>query len=319
MPSLLADIGLFAGGGEDHPRMSAYALGVYQECPRKYALRYRQNLYWPAPDGKPQDADTEKRDASLERGQRFHALVHAHQEGLPLDAILAAMAEEDPATIPLWEAYLAHADSRPEGEVRSEVALHFFVKDVPVMARFDRLVQSEKGWLIQDWKTGGSLESLANSWQTKLYPFALAHAGHALNGGEPIPPEAIRLRYWLWKDGRVETGDWEYSSTLYAEHLAEFERQAGILSAPLNAENFPGHGAGSRACGRCQFMTLCHPMPLPEPPRLELPLPRFSGPDGTLSPLNGGTGRAEGGVSRRSHGVPRDEEPRSSETPEDET
>jgi hypothetical protein len=261
-------------GGQDLPRISAYALSVYKDCPRKYALRYRQNRYWPAPEGKGEDQDSRKR---LERGQRFHALVQAHQEGLPVSTVLAAMATEDEAIAPLWEAFLAHADSRPEGEVWSEVSLHFFVKDVPVMARFDRIVRHAGRWIILDWKTGGSLESLSESWQTKLYPFALAHAGHVLNEGEPISPEAITLRYWVWKGSQVETHTWDYTPVRYAEDLTAFEKQAEIVSAPLNHANFPGHGPGSRACSRCQFLTLCHPVPLPEPPAPELPLPRFSG------------------------------------------
>ncbi|MNR75284.1 PD-(D/E)XK nuclease superfamily protein [compost metagenome] len=281
MPNLLT-----AGAtAQDLPRLSAYSLGVFQDCPRKYALRYRQNRYWPAPEGKVQDLDSRKR---LERGQRFHALVQAHQEGLPIDSILSVIAAEDEAIAPLWAAFLAHPDSRPEGEVWSEVPLHFFVKDVPVMARFDRIVRHDGHWSILDWKTGGSLDTLSESWQTKLYPFALAHAGHVLNEGEPIPPEAVTLRYWVWKGDRVEPLSIPYSAERYAADLATFEQQAGIVSAPLDDANFPGHGPGSRACARCQFLTLCHPMPLPEPQAPELPLPRFSGVEAPGGESQGG-------------------------------
>lgn len=287
-------IDLLAAGplsGQDLPRISAYSLGVFKECPRKYALRYRQNRYWPAPEGKVQDVDSRKRGAggsTLERGQRFHALVQAHQQGLPIAPILTAMAAEDEAIAPLWEAFLAHPDSKPAGEVFSEVALHFFVKDVPVMTRFDRLVRQDDHWIIVDWKTGGSLESLSESWQTKLYPFALAHAGQVLNDGSPIPPESISLRYWVWKGGQVETHGWDYTPERYAADLTTFEKQAEIVSAPLDHANFPGHGPGSRACSRCQFLTLCHPVPLPEPQAPNLPLPRFSGVEGPGGDAQGG-------------------------------
>lgn len=259
--------------GQDLPRISAYALGVYQDCPRKYALRYRLNRYWPAPEGKQEDLESRKR---LERGQRFHALVQAHQEGLPTEYLLNAMAAEDEAIPVLWKAFLAHPDARPEGEVWSEVSLHFFVKDVPIMARFDRVVRTGDSWVIVDWKTGGALDSLAQSWQTKLYPFALTHAGHVLNHGEAIPPEAITLRYWVWKNGQVETLNIPYDADRYAEALVTFEKQAEIVSAPLSNENFPGHMAGSKPCSRCQYQTLCHPVILPEPTAEDLPLPRFS-------------------------------------------
>ena len=281
MPTLLTA----GANAQDLPRLSAYSLGVFQDCPLKYALRYRQNRYWPAPEGNVQDSDSRKR---LERGQRFHALVQAHQEGLPIAPILAAMAAEDEAIAPLWEAFLAHPDSKPAGEVFSEVALHFFVKDVPVMTRFDRLVRQDGRWIIVDWKTGGSLESLSESWQTKLYPFALAHAGQVLNDGSPIPPESISLRYWVWKGGQVETHGWDYTPERYAADLTTFEKQAEIVSAPLDHANFPGHGPGSRACSRCQFLTLCHPVPLPEPQAPNLPLPRFSGVEGPGGDAQGG-------------------------------
>ena len=272
MPSRLD---LLSAGAPDQPRLSAYSLGVYQECARKYALRYRQNRYWPASEGQEED----ERDArSLERGQHFHALVQAHQEGMPTAPILAALTAEDPAMESLWQAFLAHPDSRPLGAVWSEVSLHFFVKGVPAMARFDRLVRHDGHWIIQDWKTGGSPERLATSWQSKLYPFALAHAGHVLNDGESIPPAAITLRYWIWRDKQVEVLTMAYSAEQYAADLTTFEQQASTLSAPLDAAHFPGHGPESRACGRCAFMTLCHPVVLPEPPATALPLPRFSGP-----------------------------------------
>lgn len=270
---------LLKSAPSDLPRLSAYALGVYQECPRKYALRYRQNRYWPAAEGAARAAAAEKpesgRGEALERGQRFHALVQAHQLGMPTDAILGALTAEDPAMADMWQAFLAHPDARPTGTVTSEVSLHFFVREVPVMARFDRLVRNEDRWTIVDWKTGGSPKALASSWQSKLYPFALAHAGHVLNGGAAIPPAAISLRYWIWKDGAVRVMDLAYSAERYAEDLQTFEQQAAIVSAPLDAEHFPGHGPKSKACGRCSFMTLCHPLELPTPTVMQLPLPRF--------------------------------------------
>jgi hypothetical protein len=290
MPDPFA-VSLLAAGAnsQDLPRISAYSLGVFKDCARKYALRYRQNRYWPAPEGKAKEQQSSG-GSTLQRGQRFHALVQAHQEGLPLAPVLEAMAAEDEAIAPLWAAFLAHPDARPEGEVWSEVSLHFFVKDVPVMARFDRIVRHAGRWIIVDWKTGGSRETLAESWQTKLYPFALAHAGHVLNDGAPIPPEAVTLRYWVWKGGQVETHTWDYTPERYAEDLATFERQAEIVSAPLDDAHFPGHEAGSRACSTCQFLTLCHPKPLPEPIAPELPLPRFAASpplDGERPPFGG--------------------------------
>ncbi|HEY9766271.1 MAG TPA: PD-(D/E)XK nuclease family protein, partial [Chroococcales cyanobacterium] len=166
-------------------RLSAHNLREFDRCPRAFALRYKVNRFWPAPDPVP--------SKRMELGQAFHQVVH--QKFLGLDPMI----ENYPDLEALWQKYNFSSYSRSVDNQRvwSEQNLHVTLDGVGFLARFDRLVRDKEDWTILDWKTG-KLDpiKLAGDWQTKLYPFVLAEAGSVLNEGKRVDPSRIKMIYW---------------------------------------------------------------------------------------------------------------------------
>lgn len=258
------------------PRLSAASLEDLDRCKRRFALRYRANRYWPGP--KPGDQDPTSSE-SERTGYLFHRLVQQHALGLDVQAMLEAEGASLPRLIELWRKFEASPHARLKDPSWTEAPLHFNFSGVPFVARFDRLVRRPDGWEILDWKTGGVTPlKLKTSWQTRLYRFSLAIAGHVYNDGQPIQPEAITITYWDVNRARAES--FAYDTAAYQEDLRMFEAKALEATKPFD-ERLPGASAFPRTpnrslCERCSFESYCFPALIEaKPVQLSLQLPRF--------------------------------------------
>lgn len=259
---------------QELPRLSAKSLQVMDDCPRLFALRYRLNRYWPAVDPGIVEASQARR---LGIGRAFHALVETQQLGLDVVDMAAAMEAETPTVQTLWEHFLAAGHDRlPEGAtVWTEQALHFQVHGAPFMVRFDRLVRHGSRWTILDWKTGVvKPHELQETWQTRLYLYALVEAGQVLGHGV-VDPGQVQLVYWevgKQQGHRIahDRGRHEALRTLFAakakEALTPFDP---VVTDDPHYPRRPGH------CPRCVYDSLCNAPALPPAPAAP-PLPRFS-------------------------------------------
>ena len=63
----------------DRFTFSQSSLQDYTDCPRRFQLRYIEQLKWPAVESEPV-LDNERRQ---QEGQLFHRLVQQHRIGLP--------------------------------------------------------------------------------------------------------------------------------------------------------------------------------------------------------------------------------------------
>ena len=140
----------------------------------------------------------------MSRARSFTAWCSRVLLGLPPETLQSRIADEEVA---LWfdtwlanglagvpAAALARAD--PDRNAGAGALL---------LAKLD-LVAIEPGGpaLLLDWKTGRHLprpERLAQRMQTLVYRYVLAQAGARLNGGEPLAPERIEMRYWYAQHG----------------------------------------------------------------------------------------------------------------------
>jgi hypothetical protein len=263
--------------GREIPRLSVQSLRTYDDCPRQFAMKYQLNRYWPAP--RPADLAESRSDrvSGTEVGNLIHRLIEVRQLGLDPEPLLAANDDRIPELRRLWEAFLAsgHADPAPEAEVWTEQPLYFSLEGVPFIVRFDRLVKDRDRWQILDWKTGHLDETrLRQTWQTKLYPFALVEAGHALGHG-PIRPEQVMLVYWEVARGKGHPIS--YDAATHAAARREFIARAQAVKVPFGPElpDDPRFPRRSAHCGRCSFDSLCNGDRLATPSSSP-PLPRFS-------------------------------------------
>jgi len=228
---------------------SQTSLQDYLDCPRRFELRYLLERRYPAPVVAEQ-LEFERR---AEQGARFHHLIHQHQVGIPPDLLTRRL---DDAELAAWFAlYLRTGlDDLPPAR-HPEVALTVPLGDYALTAKYDLLAVEVGGRaVIVDWKTGERVpraEALVERMQTVVYRWALAKGGAYLNGGRPIPPERIEMRYWYARGG--ETIRLPYDAAAHARDEALLLRLSAEIAAradfPLTSE--------ARRCAFCVYRGLC--------------------------------------------------------------
>ncbi|HEY9899444.1 MAG TPA: PD-(D/E)XK nuclease family protein [Pantanalinema sp.] len=258
------------------PRISSASLKDWSVCKRRFALRYRVNRYWPGPQAKDLDPEASER---IRTGQVFHRLVQQHALGLDVAPVLEAEAATLSRLAGLWGMFVRSDHAVPPARSWTEAPLHFQFRGVPFMVRYDRLVQDGTAWRILDWKTGKETRAvLQASWQTRLYRFALVEAGHVYNGGEPIPPEAVRMVYW--DVNKAQEVAFDYDAASHEADRRAFEQVADAVLAPFD-EAAPDDPRFARPtlkseCERCSFDSYCNPTRRPAAaPGAALTLPTF--------------------------------------------
>ena len=72
-------------------QFSQASLQDYADCPRRFQLRYLQQLAWPAMETEP----VEEQEKRIQLGQDFHRLVQQHLTGIPEDILDQAVVNPD--------------------------------------------------------------------------------------------------------------------------------------------------------------------------------------------------------------------------------
>jgi hypothetical protein len=186
----------------DDLTLSQASLQDYVECPYRFRLRYLDRVEWPAVEAEPAG-----RNERLRRdGAEFHRMVHQYLLGVPAER-LRALAEHRSEVVDdghglagWWRSFCEHRPADLPGERYPEVTLAAEMAGRRLAAKYDLVVVQEGGGaMILDWKTAGRRpreETVEGRLQTRVYPYLLALAGGALNGGAPFAPERIEMRYW---------------------------------------------------------------------------------------------------------------------------
>jgi len=188
----------------DDLTLSQASLQHYVECRYRFRLRYLDRLAWPSVEAEPAG----RHERRLRAGAEFHRMAHQYLLGVPAER-LRELAEHRSGAgdeLPGW--WRAFGEDRPAdlpGERFPEVTLAAEVADWRLEATYDLIVVQEGSQagnraVILDWKTGErrpSDEVVARRMQTRVYPYLLARAGAVLNGGQPLAPDRIEMRYWF--------------------------------------------------------------------------------------------------------------------------
>ncbi|NDJ60406.1 MAG: PD-(D/E)XK nuclease family protein [Chloroflexi bacterium] len=174
---------------------SQSSLQDFADCARRFELRYIKQLHWPAVESQP----IEEREEHAVRGQLLHRMIHQHQIGLTPDELTSTI--RDDLVAEWWATYLASALTDLPARRYPEIALSAPLGDHRLVAKYDLLaIDPGVRAVIVDWKTSlrkPSRERLARRLQTIVYRYVLVLAGTALNGGVPLQPEQVEMRYWF--------------------------------------------------------------------------------------------------------------------------
>ena len=227
---------------------SQSALEAYRDCPRRFKLRFMDELRWPGLETQ----DVLAHEAQIELGDEFHKLLHMHSLGVSPQSIESIINDEDLRA--WWKRYLDWQKDHLPGKRWAEINLTTPVGQSLLTAKYDVIAKrSDGGFLIVDWKSGRveSKAHLARRLQTSVYPFVLARAGESLNDGVPIQPEQIQMVYWFAQTG--ETVEFETSTTAVAKTesvlTATIDEIAARFEFPMTDDE--------RRCRFCVYRSLC--------------------------------------------------------------
>lgn len=236
---------------------SQSSLQDYEQCPRRFKLRYLQQQRWPAIESEPV-AEAER----LTRlGADFHRLVHQHLIGLDEHLLTNSLAVAEPDLRRWWDSYLTHRPPQlaAAAALYPELKLSASLRGYLLLARFDALAQLAGGtFLIIDWKTAHrkpSRESLEQRTQTRVYPWLLVQAGAALNSGTPIPPEAISMLYW-YPEFPTEPELFAYSQQMFQRDALHLNDLIDRIEHAVRLDDFPLTDDNQR-CRTCVYRSLC--------------------------------------------------------------
>jgi len=233
---------------------SQSSLQDYNDCPRRFQLRYIEQLQWPAVEAEPA-LENERRQ---QEGQLFHRIAQQHLIGLPTGKLTRLA--NTPNLSRWWENYLNAVDIRglkDLGSLHTELTLATPVGTYRLLAKYDLIaVKPGKQAFIYDWKTTHKRprdEWMAARMQTRVYRAMLVQAGAFLNDGNPIPPEQIEMIYW-YADYPCEPARFPYNTTQYKR---DWDALTGLINEIGNHRHFP-LTEDEKKCGYCPYRSYCN-------------------------------------------------------------
>ena len=230
---------------------SQSSLQDYSDCPRRFQLRYIEQLQWPAVETEPV-LENERRQ---QEGQLFHRLVQQHLIGLPAQKL--ARLANTPNLSRWWENYLGTKFELSGYAQRTELTLAAPVGTYRLLAKYDLIaIKPGERAFIYDWKTTHKRprdEWMAARLQTRVYRAMLVQAGATLNGGNPFPPEQIEMIYW-YADYPSEPGHFPYNA---AQHTRNWDALTGLINEIGNHRHFP-LTEDEKKCAYCPYRSYCN-------------------------------------------------------------
>lgn len=246
-------------------QFSQGSLQDFADCPRRFQLKYIEQLAWPAVDAEP----ALENELYLQLGSAFHRLVQQYLLRVPPEK-LTLLAAQDLQLAHWWENFLASTkelagltDSSgtkrfPEITLSTPLGRHRLVGKYDLLVIHPQDVDAKEPVTIYDWKTARKQpkrEWLAASLQTRVYPYLLTRAGADLSDRKPIDPEQIEMVYWFANFPGAPLR-FPYSPAQCAadeDFIAELIAEIEALSdepAPLT-EN-------EKRCRYCVYRSLCN-------------------------------------------------------------
>jgi CRISPR/Cas system-associated exonuclease Cas4 (RecB family) len=230
---------------------SQSSLQDYVDCPRRFQLRYIEQLAWPAIETEPA-LENERRQ---QEGQLFHRMVQQHLIGLPAEKL--ARLANTPGLSRWWGNYLGTQLDITGYAQYSELSLAAPVGTFRLLGKYDLVaVKPEEQAIIFDWKTYHKRprdEWMAARMQTRVYRALLVQAGAHLNGGTSFQPEQIQMVYW-YADFPSEPARFSYNA---AQYKRDWDTLTSLINEIGNHRHFPLTD-DEKKCAYCPYRSYCN-------------------------------------------------------------
>jgi hypothetical protein len=230
---------------------SQSSLQDYSDCPRRFQLRYIDQLQWPAVETEP----VLENELRQQEGQLFHRMVQQHLIGLPAEKL--SLLANTPDLSRWWKNYLDYKFDLSGYLQRTELTLAAPVGMYRLLAKYDLVaVKPGKRVFIYDWKTYHKRpldEWMAARFQTRVYRAMLIQAGAFLNGCNSFRPEQIEMIYW-YSDYPSEPARFPYNPT---QHIRDWDFLTGLINEVGNHRHFP-LTEDEKKCAYCPYRSYCN-------------------------------------------------------------
>jgi CRISPR/Cas system-associated exonuclease Cas4 (RecB family) len=233
--------------------LSQSSLQDYQDCPRRFELRYLQRLAYPAIETEPA-LENEKHQRE---GEYFHRLAQQYLIGIPAEQVGKLANTEN---LRRWWENFIHAEDLSGFKnltgLYPEITLSAPLGKFRLVAKYDLIAVNRDHATIFDWKTYRKRpknEWLHVRWQTRVYRALLAQAGAHLNGGKPFAPEQIEMIYWF-ADFPAEPASFPYKADQFKRDWDALTKIAGEMATGLS---YPKTDEVSK-CSYCPYRSYCN-------------------------------------------------------------
>ncbi len=179
-------------------QFSQSSLQDFVDCPRRFQLKYIEQLAWPAVEAEP----VSDNEIYLRQGAAFHRLVQQYFLGVDKKK-LSTLGERDQNLAGWWENFISEVGNLvnlDNDEYFPELSLSSPIEDFRLVGKYDLLMITDAKFTLYDWKTARKQpkrEWITEKLQTRVYPFLLVNAGAYLNKGITIDPSQVEMVYWF--------------------------------------------------------------------------------------------------------------------------
>ncbi len=230
---------------------SQSSLQDYADCPRRFQLRYIEQLAWPAVETEP----AIENERHQQEGLLFHRLVQQHLIGLPAEKL--ARLANTPDLSRWWGNWQDFRNLQDFGSLYPELTLSAPLGEHRLLAKYDLVaVQPDKKAFIYDWKTYCKRprdEWMAARLQTRVYRALLIQAGAHLNKQTPFQPEQIEMIYW-YADFPAEPARLPYTA---AQYQRDWDALTSLVAEIAARRDFP-LTANEEKCAYCPYRSYCN-------------------------------------------------------------
>ena len=138
-------------------QFSPNMLKTFQECPKKFHLKYVKNVTMPV------------NDEIFETGKNIHALASYYLKKQDISKLEQALNNDEKT---MWE-YLKKTVYTSFETINTEYNLTFKLENYFFSGRLDALVKDENKFYILDYKTGSAPKEAKYDFQTIIYLLAV--------------------------------------------------------------------------------------------------------------------------------------------------
>lgn len=197
-------------------------LKTFEECPKKYELRYIQKISAP------------QKATPFEKGKKIHALANYYLRNEDITRLEQTLTNEEKL---IWEK-LKGNEYFNKTYVQSEYNLTFKIADYWIGGRIDAIVKDENQYYILDYKTGSIPKNPEYDFQTMIYLIAASKFFNA----------KISFIYINLKDNT------NYKIELNDDLAKEYEEKIFKTCKQITQTNTFSKGQN---CKFCEFYTIC--------------------------------------------------------------